>query len=112
MSRLSRKAGTSQTPDHRETAHTPAVRLQKSPGVLLDERNRFQSVRHHHETGRFRVLFLGPLDPHNHEAVGKGLAFAGSAFLLGVDHHGIRAPFMVALTGQAMALTLVRHREG
>ena len=39
--------------------------------------------------GGHGVLFLGPLDLHNHRAVGKRLATAGDAFLIRVDHLGI-----------------------
>src|SRR5215475_10069067 len=43
----------------------PAVRIRKSLGVLFDERERFQGVRHHHEIRGHSVPFDGPLDFRN-----------------------------------------------
>src|SRR5437588_11715334 len=58
---------------------SPSARVPESLGILLDERNRFQSVWHHHEIGGLRALFCGPLDLHDLGAIGKMLAIAGDA---------------------------------
>src|SRR5262249_55001617 len=43
----------------------PAVRIRKSPGILLDEGNRFQGVRHVYQIRGCGVLFERPLDLRN-----------------------------------------------
>src|SRR5215472_2061901 len=68
----------------------PAVRVRESFGILFDERNRFQGVRHRHEIGGRIVLFEGPLDLRNFGTVGKKLAVAGNAVPICVYHHVIR----------------------
>src|SRR6266404_3035158 len=66
-----------QTLGHTKTVHIPITRVRESLGILLDERNRFQSVGHLHKMGGHRVPFLRPLDLCNGDAIGKRLAIAG-----------------------------------
>jgi hypothetical protein len=51
-------------------------------GILLDEGNRFQGVRHFYKIGGRSVRFFGPLDLHNLDTVRERLAFAGYAQFL------------------------------
>src|SRR5512139_374135 len=67
----------------------PSARVRESLGILFDERNRFQGVRHHHKIRGLSVLFCGPLDFHDLGSVGKMLAIAGSAFPVSIHHRGI-----------------------
>src|SRR6516165_4623776 len=59
-------------------------------GILLDERDRFQSVRHVYKVRRLSVPFEGPLDLRNLGAVRKKLAVTGNAVPICVYHHVIR----------------------
>lgn len=67
----------------------PSVCIRKSRRVLLNKRERLESVRHLHEIGRHWILLLDPLDFHNLGAFGKGLAVVWDAVLVGADHRGI-----------------------
>src|SRR6516165_1052736 len=68
----------------------PSVRVRESLGILLDERDRFQSVRHVYKVRRLSVPFEGPLDLRNLGAVRKKLAVTGNAVPICVYHHVIR----------------------
>jgi hypothetical protein len=68
----------------------PSVRVRESFGILFDERNRFQGVRHRHEIGGHSVPFEGPLDLRNLGAVGKKLAIVGNAVPICVYHRVVR----------------------
>src|SRR5262252_1794486 len=65
----------------------PSVGVRESFGILFDERNRFQGVRHVYEIRRLSVLFEGPLDLGNFGALGKKLAIAGHAVSIRIYHH-------------------------
>jgi hypothetical protein len=72
------------------------MRSRKSLGILFDERNRFQGVRHVHEIGGLVVLFEGPLDLRNLGAVGKKLAIAWNPVPICVYHGVIRRDHLQA----------------
>src|SRR5215469_14463557 len=77
----------------------PSVRIGESLGVLFDERNRFQGLRHVYEIRRLSVLFEGPLDLRNFGAVWKKLTVAGHAVSICIYHHVIRRDHFQAAFG-------------
>src|SRR6516164_7402784 len=68
----------------------PSVRVRESLGILLDERDRFQGVRHVYKVRRLSIPSEGPLDLRNLGAVRKKPAVTGNAVPICVYHHVIR----------------------